>query len=153
MVYGPESTLSDLRQNSAVLVGGIDNFWSMSLTRDLRYRFQLDSSAKTIFIEDIRSPESRAWQVPLDQPRSAVTIDYAIVARLVHPATGRPIVIAGGIRDCGTLAAGEFLTSAVHLTELERRAPVHWTNVEAVLSTKVLRGTPGPPQLVAVYFW
>jgi hypothetical protein len=153
MVYGPESTLSDLRQNSAVLVGGIDNFWSMSLTRDLRYRFQLDSGAGMIFIEDVRKPADRAWQVPLDLPRSAVTVDYAIVARLVHPATGRPIVIAGGIRDCGTIAAGEFLTSTAYLSELERRAPKHWTNVEAVLSTKVLRGTPGPPQLVAAYFW
>jgi hypothetical protein len=153
MVYGPESTLSDLRQSAAVLVGGIDNYWTMSLTRDMRFRFQFDPQTKSIFIEDTRSPANRDWQVPIDIPRLGVEVDYAIVARLVHPATGRPVVIAGGIRDCGTIAAGEFLTSSVYLSELERRAPAHWTNVEAVLSTRVLKGTPGPPQLIAAYFW
>ncbi len=119
----------------------------------MRYRFQLDSRTNTIFIEDTRAPSRRDWEVAVDQRRSDATVDYAIVARVVHPATGRPVVIAGGIRDCGTLAAGEFLTSAVYLGELERRAPAHWTNVEAVLSTKVLKGTPGPPELVAAHFW
>jgi hypothetical protein len=152
-VYSPDSTLADLRQNSAVLIGGIDNFWTMRLTRDLRYGFQIDRAENKIFIEDRRYPGRRDWAVDLDQARGSVTVDYALVARVIHPDTMKPLVIVGGIRDCGTVAAGEFLTSAASLRELERRAPRHWTNVEAVLSTKVFRGSPGPPQLVAAYFW
>ncbi len=153
MMYSPDSTLSDLRQNAAVLVGGIDNFWSMNFTRDLRYRFQLDTAHGKIFVEDRKTPGRRDWQVALDLPRNAVTIDYAIVARVRHPATGRTVLIAGGIRDCGTLSAGEFLTSSSSLAELEQRAPAHWINFEAVIATKVFRGTPGPPELMAAYFW
>jgi hypothetical protein len=153
IVYGPDSTLNDLRQNSTLLIGGIDNFWTMNLTRDLPYRFQLDPVANTIFIEDRKAPARRDWQVAVNLPRSAVKKDYALVARVLHPATGRPIVIAGGIRDCGTLAVGEFLTSASSLNELERRAPARWTNFEAVISTTVLKGAPGPPQIVAASFW
>lgn len=153
IVYGPDSTLSDLRQDSALLIGGIDNFWTMNLTRELRYRFQLDAAAKTIFIEDSYAPSRRDWQVELDLPLVSMKVDYAIVAKLIHPTTGRPVIIAGGIRDAGTLAAGEFLTSAAYLGELERRAPAHWSGVEAVISTKVFKGTPGPPQLLAAYFW
>jgi hypothetical protein len=153
VVYSPDSTLLDLRENSAVIVGGIDNFWAMHLTRDLRYRFQLDHAAHTIFIEDEEAPGHREWQVPLDLPRNQVQIDYAIVARVVHPVTGRPVVVAGGIRDCGTMAASEFLSSNVHLKELEKHAPAQWVNMEAVISTKVFKGTPGPPRIVAAYFW
>jgi hypothetical protein len=153
VVYTPDSTLFDLRQNAAVAVGGIDNFWTMHLTRDLRYRFQLDAPSNTIFIEDRQAPLRRDWQVPIDMPRNDVNVDYAIVARVVHPATGRAVVIAGGIRDCGTLSAGEFLTSWASLEALERRAPRHWENVEAVISTKVFKGTPGPPEIAAAYFW
>ncbi len=153
IVYSPDSTLNDLRQNSTLLVGGIDNFWTMSLTRELRYRFQLDPVSNTIFIEDHEAPAQRSWQVPANLPRNDVKVDYALVVRVVHPATGRHILIAGGIRDCGTLAAGEFLTSDSSLSELELHAPAHWTNVEAVIATKAFKGTPGPPQIVAAYFW
>lgn len=153
IVYSPDSTLSDLRQNAAVLVGGIDNFWTMHLTRELRYRFQLDLQHGVIFIEDQKMPLRRNWQVPLDEPRHEVSVDYALVARLIHPVTGRPVVIAGGIRDCGTLAAGEFLTSSSLLEDLERRAPSHWSNVEAVIATRVFRNAPGTPEVVAAYFW
>ena len=106
-VYSPDSTLADLRQNSAVLIGGIDNFWTMRLTRDLRYGFQIDRAENKIFIEDRRYPGRRDWAVDLDQARSSVTVDYALVARVVHPDTMKPLVIVGGIRDCGTVAAGE----------------------------------------------
>jgi hypothetical protein len=153
VVYTPDSTLFDLRQNAAVAVGGIDNFWTMHLTRDLRYRFQLDTQANTIFIEDRQAPSRRNWQVTIDMPRNDVNVDYAIVARVVHPVTGRAVVIAGGIRDCGTLSVGEFLTSSDSVEALERRAPHDWMNVEAVISTKVFKGAPGPPEIVAAYFW
>jgi hypothetical protein len=51
------------------------------------------------------------------------------------------------------MAASEFLTSNLYLKELEKQARPQWVNMEAVIATKVFKGTPGPPRIVAAYFW
>jgi hypothetical protein len=64
-------------------------------------------------------------------------------------------VIVAGIGSWGTLAAGEFVSRQEYLKELEPFAPKRWEqkNVQVVISTDVIRGSSGPPNLVAAYFW
>jgi hypothetical protein len=154
VVYCRDSTLWDLRRGSAVLVGGVDNFWSVKLTGELRFRFLVDRSAgvATFVIGDRKS--GTVWRSSGD-PIQSQGVDYAIIARIEHPSTGRLVVVAGGIQEYGTLAAGEFLTNGNALAELERLRPrdTKGTNVQAVLSTSVLKRTPAPPKIVAAYFW
>jgi len=64
-------------------------------------------------------------------------------------------VIVAGITQYGTLAAGEFLTNEAYFAEALKDAPGDWyqKNMQVVLSTRVMSGKNGPPEVLAVYFW
>jgi hypothetical protein len=55
----------------------------------------------------------------------------------------------------GTSAAADFLTHAQYLSTLNDGKTNGWEqkNVEAVIKTQIIDGKPGPPILVARYFW
>jgi hypothetical protein len=65
------------------------------------------------------------------------------------------VVVAAGAHRWGTRAAGEFLTNSESLKKLEALAQENRDrkNLQVVLSTEVVRGIPGPPNVVAAYFW
>lgn len=153
VVYSWNSTLEDLRQGPAVLIGGIDNYWAVRLTNDLRFRLTAEKSIDRFVIED--STTGQTWRPSQLEARDQPTVDYALITRLRHPTTCQIVVIAGGVQEFGTLAAGEFLTSGPAIAELERLAPKGWNglNVQAVLSTDVLRNAPSPPKIVVAHFW
>jgi len=73
----------------------------------------------------------------------------------MDPTTERMVVVAAGIVQYGTIAAGEFLTNPVYLDELAKRAPRGWKkkNLQAVIGTNVINGNSGPPRILATYFW
>lgn len=152
VVYSPESSLWDLRQGSAVLVGGVDNYWAVRLTADLRFRFVAEGSSDTFLIEDRKTGKTWRTAEPTLNEQAG---DWALVTRIHHPTTGQMVVVAGGIQEFGTLAAGEFLTSETALAELERLAPKQWKgeNLQVVLATNVLKKAPSPPRIVTAEFW
>jgi hypothetical protein len=86
---------------------------------------------------------------------SKLTQDYAIVARFRDPTTLQMVVVAAGIGENGTIAAGEFATSGAFLEELASQAPKGWRsdNIEAVLATQVIDRKSGPPRVLAVHVW
>ena len=55
----------------------------------------------------------------------------------------------------GTRAAGEFLTSPHSIAALAASEPRDWSkkNLQVLLHTKIVADTPGPPRIVAKYFW
>jgi hypothetical protein len=63
-------------------------------------------------------------------------------------------VTVAGTTGFGTQAAGEFLTNEAYLEEALKQAPRDWQkkNMQVVLSTRVMSGTAGPPQVLAVDF-
>ena len=71
------------------------------------------------------------------------------------PKTEQTVVIVAGIGSWGTLAAGEFVTMPEHLKKIEGVAPKHWEqkNLQVVLATDVIRGSSGPPIVLAANFW
>jgi hypothetical protein len=81
--------------------------------------------------------------------------DYAIIARFTDSNTGRLAVVMAGIGRGGTIAAGEFLTDATDLAQLQRAALAAGDkkNMEIVLSTQIIDGEPGSPKMEAAYFW
>lgn len=153
LIYGPDSTLGDLRQGAAVVIGGVGNFWAVELTRSLPIGFVADGVTGRFVIEDREG--KRVWQMATDSSRPNFGQDYALISRVADSTTGQLVVIGGGIQEYGTLAAAEFLTDAAALSELERMASAGWgrMNVQAVLSTKVLKRGQSRPQIVATRFW
>ena len=150
------TTLSDLRTQPTIYVGAFDNAWTMRLTRRLRYRFGNDADFKQEWIEDSASKQAPQWFTERPKEESANNYrEYALIARFTDPDTGQLSVVVAGIGQGSTLAAGEFVTDAEGLGQLERMAKAAGgkKNLEAVLSTQIIDGQPGSAKIEATYFW
>jgi hypothetical protein len=148
-----EASFAQLREGPVVLIGAFDNLWTMRLTRDLRFGF--DSVDGTALIVDRKSSSKTTWATAWDTPYEKLARDHAIVARFRDALTGQPVVIASGISEEGTEAAGELISNPEYLAALIQNAPANWRsmNLEAVIETQVIDGHSGPPKVLAVEFW
>ena len=150
------TSLSDLRNVTAVVIGAFDNAWTLRLTKQLRYHFDNDAAMSQFRIVDSGSPAHASWIVNRPQQMSTNNYkDYAIVARFTDPTTGKLTIIVAGIARGGTVAAGEFLTNPSNLEQLRQAALAagNKSNLEIVLSTEIIDGNPGVPRMEASYFW
>jgi hypothetical protein len=151
----PDTTFDDLRQGPAVLIGAINNSWVLRLTGALRYRFEDATASAEPYIRDSQSPTQGPWHAIRSTESGQCTRDYAIVARCWNPETSQMVVVAAGAHPWGTRAAGEFLTNPAYLKDLDARAQKSGgrKNLQVVLSTDIVKGVTGPPNIVAAYFW
>lgn len=150
-----QATYPDLQKSASVLIGGLDNVWTMRVTGPLRYHFVQRGSSYTFGIVDRLHPEQGGWNEDLTQPTERITEDYALVARIFDQTTGRPVLVVAGLGANGTAAAAQFLLDPTRTAELTAHAPRDWQrlNMEAVLRTQILDNHAGPPRLVACTFW
>lgn len=148
------TTLGDLKQGPNVLIGGLDNQWTMRALASLRFHFA-GSDDQSYWIADTNNPANRSWSLDLKQQYANVNRDYAIVARLHNEQTEQPQVIVAGIGMSGTAAAGEFLGDPHRMEELRQRVGPGFRehDFEAVLSTDVVNGIAGSPKILAVSVW
>jgi hypothetical protein len=145
---------SELRGLPIVLIGAFNNEWNMRLTRGLR--FSLENGPEAFAVNDKQSPSRPVFTIS----RSGITdwdveLDYALVTRVFDPNTENWVIAAGGFTSFGTMMAGDFLSNATYFRDAIRSAPAGWEkkNMQVVLQTKVVEGTPGPPNVVATHFW
>jgi hypothetical protein len=139
-----------------VAIGAFNNAWSMRVTSELRFVFNNRTVDGVVYhcIDDRRNPNLLNWRVA--QPvGEAIPEDYAIVTRVFDRATEKTVISAAGIETYGTLAATEFTVKPEYVGEALRSAPKDWhrRNVQFVLETKIIDGTPGPPRVLATHFW
>ena len=148
------TTLDDLQQGPTILVGGLDNAWTLRAVGRLRYRFR-GTDQERYWISDARDTGSRRWAVDLTEQYPAVKRDYALIARVHDDSTRQIEVIVAGIGMSGTAAAGEFMVDPNRLEELRKRVGRGFRDhdFEAVLGTDVVNGIPGSPRILAVEVW
>jgi hypothetical protein len=148
-----EASFAQLREGPIVLIGGFDNIWTLRVTQKLRFGFE--SKDGVALIVDRKSPQQTSWATAWDLPYQKLSRDYAIVARIHDSTTGQPVIVAAGISEEGTEAAGEILYNHVYLDSLLAKLPPNWQqlNMEAVIETQVIEGHPGPPSILAVETW
>ncbi len=153
VVPASEANFQQLREGPIVLIGAFDNIWTLRVTQKLRFGF--DSKDGVAVLVDRKSPNSTSWATAWDLPYQKLSKDYAIVARIHDSTTGQPVIIAAGISEEGTEAAGEILYNPVYLDSLLAKAPPDWEkkNMEAVIETQVIQGHSGPPNVLAVETW
>jgi len=144
MRFGGDISVGDLRERPAILIGGFNNSWTLEMTADLRFVFSYLHQ-----IED-RFDKKRSWKASQD-----FTDDYAIISRILNSKTGEILITAAGIGQAGTRAAGEFLTSPADMDSLLQAAPKGWDkkNLQIVLHTSVINGSPNHPDVIATYYW
>lgn len=145
----------DLQRGASVMVGGLDNLWTMRVTGPLRFHFVRRGATFVFAIEDRQHPELGGWNVNMVQSIDRATEDYAIVARIFDQTTGRPVLVVAGLGANGTNAAAQFLLDPARTAELTAYAPRDWQrlNMEAVIRTQILDNHAGPPHLVTCVFW
>jgi len=153
VVPASEATFEQLREGPIVLIGAFDNIWTLRVTQKLRFGFESKNGVASLV--DRKSPQATSWATAWDLPYEKLARDYAIVARIYDNTTGQPVIIAAGISEEGTEAAGEILYNPVYLDSLLAKAPPDWEkkNMEAVIETQVIQGHSGPPNVLAVETW
>jgi len=153
VVPASEATFSQLREGPIVLIGAFDNIWTLRVTQKLRFGFESKDGVASLV--DRKSTQNTSWATAWDLPYEKLSRDYAIVARIHDNTTGQPVIIAAGISEEGTEAAGEILYNPEYLDSLIAKAPPDWENknIEAVIETQVIQGHSGPPNVVAVDTW
>ncbi len=151
---GESSTsFADLRDGPVVLVGALNNDWTMRLTGGMRFSFGRQN--EIFWIKDQQNPSKRDRVVNYSTPYLQLTQDYAIITRVLEPTTERMVVVAGGLTGYGTMAAGELLTNPVYLEAVAKELPKNWEhkNIQLVIATRVIDGSSGPPKVVDQYSW
>lgn len=148
------TSLADLRQGPAILLGGLDSPWTMRAQENLRFRLASDGNGLD-WISDTRDPAAKKWFVDFNRPYSKVTTDFAIVARFRDPNTEQPTLIVAGLGENGTKAASEFITDNTQLSNalgdsLKKQAT---SNFEVVITTEVINGSSGAPRILAKEIW
>ena len=161
-VVGAEQTsLADLRRQPVILIGAIDNKWTVHLTQNLRYRIQIanppgSGSGKEPIasIVDSEHPESTQWVTDLSVPFTAWKRDYAIVARIDDSTTGVPVLIEAGLGNDGTVAASELINTGALAETLANETSCHAKrNFEAVIGTQIIDTKSGPPHVLRLTCW
>jgi hypothetical protein len=145
--------LGDLKEGPVILIGGYSNQWAMQLDSELRYSFVKDGNVH--YIRDAQNPNSRQWTEPNPSDGNPPTSDYAIVSRVLDPTTGRIVIMAAGIHQFGTQAAGECITDSTCIEQAEKLVSGDWTkaNVEILLQTTVIGDNPGKARVLAATMW
>jgi hypothetical protein len=153
------ASLSDLRKGPAILVGGVNNPWTLRILRPLRFSITSsdDSGASpaVLRISDRKNHPGSPWTVDFRQPINTITHDYAIIARFQANMTDGEVMVVAGLGSGGTESASKFINSATYMKQLASHAPRDWRtmNMEAVLETEVIGGRAGHPHIVAAEFW
>jgi len=160
-VVGAEQTsLADLRRQPVVLIGVIDNRWTIRLTENLPYRIEVANPPHSgtekepvASIVDSRNPAAR-WSTDLSIPFNAWKSDYAVIARFDDATTGVPVLIEAGLGNDGTLAASELISSGGLTADLAREPSCHGKkNFEAVIETQIIDTKSGPPHVLRLACW
>jgi len=148
-------SFADLRDTPAVLIGAFDNRWTLRTAGQLRFTFSKDSEHDTGIVKDSQHPENTAWRLSNYWPNWDISVDYAIVTRMLDTTTDRPVIIAAGLTQYGTIGAGEFLSNPEYFSEAARQLPRNWPNknLQIVLSVPVVNRTSGRPRILATHVW
>jgi hypothetical protein len=143
------TTLTDLREHPAILLGAYNNQWTVRLLSELRFRF---APRPALQIYDSANP-SRIWERPAGVPYKDAD-DFAIVARFRDKLTDNMVIVVAGIGKNGTEAASQFILTPRYLDQLNSQSK-DWAsrNFEVVLKTSVVDGKTGAPSIEAMYVW
>jgi hypothetical protein len=149
------TSFADLRDTPAVLIGAFDNPWTLRAASQLRFTFSKDSANDTGTVHDRQNPANTSWKLSNYWPNWDIPVDYAIVTRMVDTTSDRPVIIAAGLTQYGTIGAGEFLTKQEYFSEAVPKLPKDWAkkNLQIVLSVPVVNRISGRPRILAVHVW
>jgi hypothetical protein len=146
---------ADLRKVPALLIGAITNRWTMELGQSWRFRFSRTPGLSNVIV-DTNPPAGgpQQWDVPARED-GQVPEDYVLISRVPHSSTGGLVIVAAGVKQFGTEAAGHLLSDPLLLDSVLGKLPAGWENrnLQLVLGVKVIGNTPAQPEMLAWHVW
>jgi hypothetical protein len=144
---------ADLRKAQTLLIGAVTNRWTMELQPAWRFQFRWTPEVRN-FILDTTPQSPQEWSIPAKDDGSAPE-DYFLVCRIHNSVTGGLQLIAAGLKQFGTEAAGRVLADPDQLGSILRKIPPGWEskNLQIVLHARVIGNTPAQPDVVAWHVW
>lgn len=145
-----DTSFTDLRGTPAILIGAFSNSWTMEMTKDFRFVFELSDGLRTV--RDRTT--NKTWSLP-GEPGTKPPVDYGILSRVFRSTTGEVLISVAGITQYGTQAAGELLASPARLSEALRKAPAGWQNkdMQILLETNIIGRTPAGARIIEMHCW
>ena len=149
---------ADFRKGQTLLIGAITNHWTLELSQSWRFRFAQTPGLETVIVDtmDTREPPEtrRRWRLSW-HPDGSTPEDYMLICRIRNSVAGGLLIVAAGVKQFGTEAAGRLLTDPVQLSAVLGKLPRGWEekNLQVVLHAKVIGNTPGQPEVEASYVW
>lgn len=150
-----DTTFSDLASGPAVLIGSFNNDWTIRLSDQLRFYFEMDANAEEQWIVDRDRPNEKIGRHSSNLATPDTSDAYAIISRVRDPSTGQMVVALAGLSTNGTKAAGRFVSEPSFLHEFAKHAPSGWQNrnLQIVIAAAIVDGSLGPPHVVTSYVW
>ena len=147
LLSSPTTPLTNLREQSVVLLGGYNNQWAMRLLESQRFHFTPEPVESIV---DQMHPQVH-WSRDRSLPYSSAD-DYALVARYRDATTDSWVVVLAGLGRNGTEAAAQFATSPRYMQLLKDQLGKDFSNrnIEVVLKVRVIDGKTGAPSILAV---
>jgi hypothetical protein len=144
---------ADFRKTQALLIGAITNRWTMELQPTWRFQFRWNPDVRN-HIVDTAPQNSREWSISSKDDGSTPD-DYFLVCRIRNSVTGALQLVAAGLKQFGTEAAGRVLADPDQLGAILRKIPAGWEtkNLQIVLHARVIGNTPAQPDVVAWHVW
>lgn len=152
-------SFTDFQRQPVILIGAVDNKWTLRLTQGLRYPIAVTyplgpDNPPIASIAEASKPGSSPWSVDFSTPLSEWKKDYAILARVDDATTGVPVLIEAGLGGAGSIAASELLASGALAGRLKDEPHCRSkTSFEAVVETDIIEGKPGPPHILSLDCW
>jgi hypothetical protein len=100
------------------------------------------------------SAGQRQWSILANDDGSSPG-DYVLVGRIRSGYTGGFVLVAAGLKQFGTEAAGRLIADPEQLGAILQKLPDGWEgkNVQLVLHVRVIGNTPAQPEVLASYVW
>jgi hypothetical protein len=148
------TTLADLTKEPVVVIGAVDNPWTLRITDPLRFHFIARDNTLPKWVIADRKDSARLY-VGSGVPDAGSAKDYAIIGRLSNGTSGQVSVVVAGLGAAGTTVASAFVTNALYTDALAKRDSGYLKakNLELVVSVDIVDGKPGAPHIEAVEVW
>jgi hypothetical protein len=144
---------ADFREAPSALIGSFTNRWALELTDPFRFHFGRDARGGPALLDSAHP--ARLWNIPSKGDNGISSDDYFLVCRLANSPSGKVMLLAAGLTQFGTEAAGHFLTDPKRLNDTLRKIGGNWQNrnLEIIFHAKVVENSTSASELVASYIW
>jgi len=115
---------ADLRGSNTYLIGSLTNHWTMELSQNWPFQFGW-TDRRDAAIRDTSSPTARQWIVASNGD-GVTPEDYSLICRVRDSPTGGLLIVAAGLKQFGTEAAGRIIADPDAFGAILQKLPPGW---------------------------